>query len=116
MPQLPQSAGSNAGLRFVVLAFLALSAVACASDTLDPSTGVAIAADTPEGLASDSLATSSVAVQGPGLDSPDFLTSTTSSTPFGSCTTLGDVLCVLRLADRAGVRLWIDVMPIQPAR
>ena len=83
MPQLPQSAGSNAGLRFVVLAFLALSAVACASDTLDPSTGVAVAADTPEGLASDSLAPSSVAVQGPGLDSPDFLTSTTSSTPFG---------------------------------
>ena len=31
-----------------------------------------------------------------------------SSTPSGACTTLGDVLSVLRLADRAGVRLWID--------
>src|SRR5690348_15706974 len=31
-----------------------------------------------------------------------------SSTPPGACTTLRDVLSVLRLADRAGVRLWID--------
>ena len=31
-----------------------------------------------------------------------------SSTPSGACTTLGDVLAVLRLADRAGARLWID--------
>lgn len=31
-----------------------------------------------------------------------------SSTPSGACTALGDVLSVLRLADRAGVRLWID--------
>jgi lincosamide nucleotidyltransferase A/C/D/E len=31
-----------------------------------------------------------------------------SSTPPGACTTLRDVLSVLRLADRAGARLWID--------
>ena len=31
-----------------------------------------------------------------------------SSTPSGACTTLGDVLSILRLADRAGARLWID--------
>ncbi len=31
-----------------------------------------------------------------------------SSTPSGACTTLGDVLCVLRLADHVGARLWID--------
>jgi lincosamide nucleotidyltransferase A/C/D/E len=31
-----------------------------------------------------------------------------SSTPPGACTTLGDVLSVLALADGAGARLWID--------
>ncbi|MEV7630200.1 hypothetical protein [Actinoplanes sp. NPDC089786] len=31
-----------------------------------------------------------------------------SSTPFGACTTLSDVLSVLRLADLVGARLWID--------
>ena len=31
-----------------------------------------------------------------------------SSTPRGARTTLDDVLLVLRLADRAGVRLWVD--------
>jgi hypothetical protein len=63
-------AGSIAGLRIVSLALFALSAGACASDSLAPSTEAEIAADTP-------------AVQSLSLDSPDFASAAHRGTPFG---------------------------------
>ncbi len=74
MPQMCQWASSIAGLRFVVLALVAGFAGACASDTTDPSTEVAVGADVPE---------TSGGVEILNLDDPAFLTATTSNTPFG---------------------------------
>ncbi len=88
MPQIFKLASSIAGLRVVTLALLALSAGACASDILEPTTGDALGADTPEALASDSLSADSLALDSLGittlsLESPAFAAANRRGTPFG---------------------------------
>ena len=85
MPQMFKLASSIAGLRVVALALFALSAGACASDTLEPST--TMGSDAVEGLASDSLPADSLVVQTLGIDNPAFALSAVAlarqGTPFG---------------------------------
>lgn len=84
MPQMFKLASSIAGLRVVTLALFALSAGACASDTLEPST--AVETHGVEGLGLDSLTADSLAVEALDINSPSFLSAAATArqgTPFG---------------------------------
>jgi hypothetical protein len=85
MPQMTQWASSIAGLRLMALSLFALSAGACASDTLEPSTGAEMGADTPEVLASDSLAADTLAADSLSLETAFFASASANrrGTPFG---------------------------------